>query len=141
MKRIKRNLISSSLIGRRGWTCWFGRVCGRGISREIGVSFGALGMIEVGRDIFPDWSRGTVKFEAGGRFWYWTLRPCPTRLGLVRIARRLRRDVERLYEAECMLRANGRFMGRKRRAKLAEELAAMKKRLRGTAEAAKDKEG
>ena len=129
MSRIKRQLISSSNIGRRGWTCW--RKIAPGTNQEIGISFGLLGMIEIGRYFFKEHSRGTVQFEAGGTCWYWTFSPCPSCLGLARIARRLRLDVERLNDARCMLRANGSFMGEKRRAEFARGLAIMERKLKG----------
>ncbi len=53
-----------------------------GTRQEIGVSFGPLGLIEVKRMFFNnDSSGGTIRFEADGRYWYWQITPCPTRVG------------------------------------------------------------
>jgi len=125
--RTKRHLVSSSLIGRRGLSCWL-KIAGT--NSELGVSFGPNGMIEVGRMFYSaGWQPGTVRFEADGRYWYWTFEPCPSRLGLVRIARRLRRRVEDLHDAECMFRANGSFASKARREAMAEGVRALRRKL------------
>lgn len=131
MRRPKRTLVSASYIGRQAWTCW--KKIAPGSNVEIGISFGRLGMIEVSRGFYPVWSRGTVRFEANGRYWYWQFNPCPSRVGLVRIARHLRLKVELLYDAETMYEANRSFMGKNKAAEFAKRIEALRDGLKGRA--------
>jgi len=128
MNRLRRNLISSARLGRRSWTCW--KKIAPGTTEEIGSHFGALGMIEVQRHIYGDRNdHGTVRFTAGGRYWYFAFNPCPSRLGLVRMAKAIRVEVERYLDACLMLQANGAFMGRKWREEFARGVEIMARKL------------